>query len=714
MKYSPNTRMFNLTRYFSALSLVLIALAGGVLGSYFHKASTHHLISQAEHDNVAMTHFVRNALSKEFAAIVALSHSPQDAPGQGVDAKAAELHPSVLALIRNSDVIKVKAYNRNGLTVYSTDQVQLGESVGHKPGFQAAIGGRVSSDLKHRDVFNAHDGERAKIDFIASYVPMYDQDGNIYGVFEIYREVTTLVQRVDRVLWQVVIAAVASLTLLYLLQLLMVRHAQRILRLQATELQTSNLELDRRVQERTAALEGEIAERRRAESRLDHLAHHDPLTGLPNRLMFKEHLSQCLSRATRQKSRLAVLFIDLDRFKDVNDTLGHSVGDELLVAVTRRVKTCVRSSDILARQGGDEFLCILEDIANQDAVAQVADKLLALFRQPFTVGGNELCLSGSIGVCIAPDDGNEVDILVRNADAAMYQAKAQGRNRYHFYTVELTRLAQERMQLETLLRYAIEANELSVHFQPKVDAGDSSLTGAEALLRWNSRELGNIPPSRFITLAEENGQIIELGAWVLREACQQLALWDQDGFFVPQMSINLSVKQLEHSDFLAQAGDILRASGINPARIEFEITESVIMSVDDSLAVLNRLCALGVTLSVDDFGTGYSSLTYLKVLPLHTIKVDRSFVNGIGVNPGDEAIVRVIVELSHSLGFITVAEGVETSLQAQFLRSVGCDQIQGFFFGKAVTAAEFQAHWQGPGNSRMFPASLSAPVIDSL
>ncbi|MDP3036513.1 MAG: GGDEF domain-containing phosphodiesterase, partial [Rhodocyclaceae bacterium] len=330
------------------------------------------------------------------------------------------------------------------------------------------------------------------------------------------------------------------------------------------------------------------------------------------------------------------------------------------------------------------------------------------------VGDNELYLSASIGVCIAPDDGNEVDILVRNADAAMYQAKAQGRNRYHFYTEKLTRHAQERMQMETLLRHAIEANELSVHFQPKVDAGDSSLTGAEALLRWNSRELGSVPPSRFITLAEENGLIIELGAWVMREACRQLALWDQDGFFVPRLSINLSVKQLEYSDFLAQAGDILRASGVNPERIEFEITESVIMSVDDSLAMLNRLRALGITLSLDDFGTGYSSLAYLKVLPLHTIKIDRCFVNGIGLNPSDEAIIRTVIELSHGFGFITVAEGVETSHQAQFLRSVGCDQMQGFLYGKAVAAAEFQAHWQGSSNSKMPSASLSALAFDNI
>lgn len=712
MEPSSNNRMFNLTRYFSALSLLLILAAGIVLGGYFLRFSSHHLIGQAEYDNVALARFVYNTLQRDFTATVTTSYAEQDMAR--LRAAGAELMPTVLALLMNSDVIKVKVYNRDGLTVFSTDLTNIGESVAHKPGFQAAQHGQVASDMHARDLFNAHDGERANIDFIASYVPMRDAAGEIFGVFEIYRDVTLLVRRVNTTLWQVAITAAVALALLYLLQLLVVRRAQLILRRQAQELENANLELDRRVQERTAALEAEIAERRHAERRLDHMAYHDALTGLPNRLMFKEHLIQGLSRATRKNSRLAVLFIDLDRFKDVNDTLGHPAGDALLMAVTRRIKGCVRTSDTLARQGGDEFICLLEDLVEPDEARQVADKLLDLFRQPFNIEGHELYLSASIGISIAPDDGSTVDILVRNADAAMYEAKFRGRNRSHFYTAEMTQEAQERVRMETLLRHAIHNQELSAHYQPKVDAHGGQFTGAEVLLRWNSNELGNVPPDRFIPLAEQAGLIVELGAWVLRAACRQLREWDAAGFYVPVLSVNLSVKQLERSDFIEQVTAILHESGINPARIEFEITESIIMSIDDALGVLHRLRTLGVALSVDDFGTGYSSLTYLKALPIQTIKIDRSFVNGIGVNPGDEAIIRAVIELSRSLGFVTVAEGVETTHQAQFLRNTGCTRLQGYLYGKAVPAHELASHWGTSNSHDTLMANLAATAFNTV
>jgi len=309
------------------------------------------------------------------------------------------------------------------------------------------------------------------------------------------------------------------------------------------------------------------------------------------------------------------------------------------------------------------------------------------------VGENHFYLSASIGASMAPEDGEVVDILVRNADAAMYEAKALGRNRCHFYTSEMTAQAQERIQLEGLLRRAIDAGELAVHFQPKVDTQSIALCGAEALLRWTSKALGSVPPARFIPLAEENGLIIALGAWVLRESCRQLAAWDAAGFKVPQMSINLSVKQLERGDFPQLLRDVLTETGVDPARLEFEITESVIMAVEDALAMLEDLRATGVSLSIDDFGTGYSSLAYLKALPVQTLKIDRSFITGIGENRSDEAIIRCVVDLSRSLGLSTVAEGVETQQQALFLRELGCNQIQGYLYGKPVAADDFLRQW---------------------
>jgi diguanylate cyclase (GGDEF)-like protein len=686
--------MFNLTRYFSVLSLILVACAGLVLGSYFYHFSSRHMIEQAEHDNVSMTQFIRNAMYIQFYNALSDSyHENKDLP-EIMRENAARLYLNVDRLVRGSDVLKVKLYNRDGITVFSSDLEQLGESWYDKDGFHAAMDGDVYSVLRQRNMFLTHYGEQRDVNFIASYIPMRNDEGVVEGVFETYREVSPLVARVEQTLWQVAGVAAISLLLLYLMQLWVVRRAQCIMHRQAAELESMNKELDRRVQERTASLENEITERINAERRLDHLAYHDPLTGLPNRLLFKEHLTTSLVRMQKNNHSIAVLFIDLDRFKDVNDTLGHSMGDALLVVVTRRIRACVRERDTLARHGGDEFICIIEDVTDKAEVCVVAEKLLAQFNEPFTVSGNELFLSASIGISLAPDDGEDVDILVRNADAAMYQAKESGRNRYHFYSSEMTRLAQERMRMETLLRHAIAHDELLVYFQPKLDVKSGNMAGAEALLRWHSPQLGVIPPSQFIPLAEDNGHIVEIGAWVMRAGLHQLLEWDRAGFSLPHLSINLSVKQLERADFVTQVQHLLEETGIQPSRIEFEITESVIMSVDDSIAILKRLCELGVSLSVDDFGTGYSSLTYLKELPVQVIKIDRSFINGIGMSISDEAIIRTVIELSHSLGFSTVAEGIETEQQAEFLYQAGCDQMQGYLFGRPVPADEFIARWQ--------------------
>ena len=686
--------MFNLTRYFSALSLILVASAGLVLGSYFYHFSSRHMIEQAEHDNVSMTQFIRNAMYEQFYHALTDSYLHDEDALTVMHENAARLYLNTHRLIRGSDVIKVKLYNRDGITIFSTNLEQLGESWYGKSGFHVAMTGGVSSVFRQRDGFVTFEGEQREVNFIASYVPMRSDDGSVEGVFEIYREVSPLVKRVETTLWQVAWAAAASLILLYFAQLWVVRRAQHIMQHQAAELEAVNHELDRRVQERTASLKREIDERIKVEQCLDHLAYHDPLTGLPNRVKFKEQLTASLRRIKNNRHSIAVLFIDLDRFKDVNDTLGHSIGDALLVVVTQRIRSCVRDTDTLARHGGDEFIFILENMHDRAEAAIVAKKLLAQFHEPFSVDGNELYLSASIGISLAPDDGSDVDILVRNADAAMYEAKENGRNGYHFYSPEMTRLARERIRMETLLRHAVVNHELSVHFQPKVETATGKMVGAEALMRWHSPQLGQVSPVQFISLAEDNGHIVEMGSWVMRSAIQQLLAWDKAELSVPILSINLSVKQLERADFVAQVKALLDETGVRPSRVEFEITESIIMTVDDSISVLRNLRGLGVSLSVDDFGTGYSSLAYLKDLPVQVIKIDKSFISGIGVNTSDEAIVRTVIELSHSLGFATIAEGIETVQQVDFLRQTGCGQLQGYFFGKPVAADEFLARWR--------------------
>jgi EAL domain-containing protein (putative c-di-GMP-specific phosphodiesterase class I) len=335
----------------------------------------------------------------------------------------------------------------------------------------------------------------------------------------------------------------------------------------------------------------------------------------------------------------------------------------------------------------------MEGVRSEADVALLAEEINAAFESSFMLGEHELFLSASIGICLFPGYGQSVLELMRNADTAMYRAKALGRGQYHFYTPEMTRDARERIRLENLLHGALENGEISVHFQPQVDAEMGRLVGAEALARWDNPRLGIVSPLRFIPLAEDSGGIVALGTWVLRETCRQVVQWQAKGFELPQVSVNISVRQLERREFVDTLEHILEETGMDPRRLKLEITESVVMAMSDACELLERLCATGVTLALDDFGTGYSSLSYLKLLPVQQLKIDRSFIVGIGSNSGDEAIIESIMALARSLGFEVLAEGVETQTQAEFLSGQGCHQFQGFLYGKALPAAEFLPRW---------------------
>lgn len=692
-------RVFHLSRYFSTLSFALLLLAGAAMGGFVQHHELAQLTRMAQERNVDTTRVFKNALWSEFSPVVS-DPASRSADVLRQQIRERGLHDKAAALMRDSGIVKIKVYNLNGLTVFSSDPKQIGEDKSTNGGFLSALAGTTVSELTHRNRFDAFEGTLSEIDVISSYIPVTEQ-GERVGVFEIYQDVTAFTEQIKRVVWQMWATVLGVLGIVYLAQLLVVRRAQAILHTQSEELVAVNRDLDRRVKERTAdvenalgRLEAEVTERRLAEQRFEHLAHHDPLTGLPNRLLFHEQLMKSLSLAQRNERQIALLFIDLDRFKDVNDTLGHAIGDELLVAATRRLVAHLRGGDSLARLGGDEFVCILEDIKEPHEASGVANKLIELLETPLAVREHELFISASIGISLYPSDGADVQTLVRNADTAMYQAKAHGRGRSHFYTPEMTTYAQERVRIEALLRRSIEAEELDVHYQIKVAATTGLPVGVEALARWNSAELGAVTPVRFIPVAEETGFIVELGAWVLRTACRQLAAWRAQGIAIPKVSVNLSVKQLERPDIVETVQSALDDAGLAADSLELEITESIIMAVGDTFDVLERLKVLGVQIAIDDFGTGYSSLSYLKLLPIHTLKIDRAFVVGIGQNTGDEAIIRAIVALAASLSLSTVAEGVDAEHQIAFLRELGCNQIQGFFYGKPEPADTFAAQWR--------------------
>ncbi|MDQ5881749.1 MAG: hypothetical protein QG616_1580 [Pseudomonadota bacterium] len=435
------------------------------------------------------------------------------------------------------------------------------------------------------------------------------------------------------------------------------------------------------------AMFADITERKRAEERIHFLAHHDALTELPNRFSLEIRLEQALIDARRHNWHVGVLFIDLDRFKVINDTLGHHVGDLLLIEVARRFSAAVRESDMVARLGGDEFIIVLPDMESADAASHVALKIISSLLNPIRIDANELHTSPSIGISIYPSDGLSVDAIMKNADTAMYHAKALGRNNYQFFAEEMNRIASERMSIEARLRHALPRNELALHYQPQFSADGMRPTGVEALLRWKLPDEGLMPPDSFITIAEETGLIVPIGAWVLNEACRQLRLWLDQGLQPLRLAVNLSARQLRNEELVQTVAEALAASGIPPQLLELEITESAVMdNPEEAIKILQALKRMGVTLAIDDFGTGYSSLAYLKLFPIDHLKIDRSFVRDIERDPDDAAIAISTIALAHSLGLKVVAEGVETQAQLQLLQRNGCDEVQGYFFSRPLAA----------------------------
>lgn len=426
---------------------------------------------------------------------------------------------------------------------------------------------------------------------------------------------------------------------------------------------------------------------------LDHLARHDTLTGLPNRLMFFDRLEQAIVAALRDDRLLAVLFVDLDRFKQINDSLGHNIGDDVLRAAATIFRSLVRKSDIVGRLGGDEFVILFSDIDDVQQVHVIAEKIIHKFQQPISIDGHDLYVHASIGIALYPHDGITASELVRHADVAMYQAKHNGRNTLQFYTADLSARAIERMTMENEMRQALEREEFVLHYQPQISLATGELIGVEALVRWQHPRRGLVEPGKFIPLAEETGLIVALGEFILRTACTQMYRWQQHQPRNFRVAVNMADRQLRSKDLLSTVEHALQESGCRPEWLELEVTEGFFMTQrDDSIVQLEKLRKEGVELSIDDFGTGYSSLAYLKTLPIHKLKIDRSFVRDIPQDSNDMAIARAVIALARSLDLRVIAEGVETEQQLDFFRQEGCDQVQGFLFSPALNA-DAMTHW---------------------
>ncbi|MDZ4073188.1 MAG: EAL domain-containing protein [Hylemonella sp.] len=435
----------------------------------------------------------------------------------------------------------------------------------------------------------------------------------------------------------------------------------------------------------------DITDRQSAEQRIEYLAYHDTLTGLPNRLLVQDRFEQAMAQAERSHTKVALVYLDLDNFKSINDTLGHAAGDEFLKEVARRLRSCVRDSDTISRQGGDEFLLVLRDLPDSDVVLAIVMKIMERLQEPLRIDNQELASSASVGVAIAPDDGRDFETLRKKADLAMYRSKEAGRNTYHFFDPTMDAEAGEHLLMRNGLRRALERQEFVLYYQPQYDLASGRLIGLEALIRWLHPELGLVAPGRFIGVAEESGLIVPIGDWVLRQACGQAVLWQQAGLPALTMSVNLSAIQFKRGDVEQSVSRALTESGLAPQLLELELTESILLqNVESVLTSVRQLKQMGVKLAIDDFGTGYSSLSYLKRLDIDKLKIDQSFVRDLATDPDDEAIVRAVIQMARSLNLKTIAEGVETDDIRRRLQAFGCDAAQGYLYSQPLPAQDIE------------------------
>jgi diguanylate cyclase (GGDEF)-like protein len=433
----------------------------------------------------------------------------------------------------------------------------------------------------------------------------------------------------------------------------------------------------------------EVDKRKVIEKDLEHQAYHDSLTGLPNRALLLDRIDQAIRHARRNKSLLAVLFLDLDNFKQINDSFGHSVGDTVLVSISGMLKNALRDMDTIARLGGDEFTILLSEFEKEEEINEITAKLFDILRQPLMIKGNELLVTTSIGISVFPNDGENPEILLRNADAAMYRAKEKGRNGFEFYTEDMTERALEKVHMITSLYRGLEQNEFEVYYQPQYDFRRKQLTGVEALVRWHHPDLGVISPAEFLPTAEESGLIVSLDRWTMRQAIQQLKQWNKEGIALGRLSLNLTMQQIDQSDFLEFLMELMHENACEGRSLRFEITEGQLMkNPERTIELLNRISALGIKISVDDFGTGYSSLAYLKKLPVDALKIDKEFIRDIPGNEDDVSIVKSIIALARSMRIDVLAEGVENEAQLDFLSREGCNLMQGFLFSHPKPASE--------------------------
>ena len=653
--------MFRLTRYLSIASFLSITLAITLLVVFYRWAAIDSLIDVEESKNVTLAQVTINAMQPDFDRFLQIAPSTDVRISYPVTEKFEE---RIRSQFKGLSIIEINVYDIDGRPIFSSGNSAGENSRLSRTGFIAARTGQVKSELVYRDV----SGEPGKLhgsrDHLATYMPIRRSiEGQVEGVFEIYSDMTNQLGALQK---RIIFGVAAILVLLYLAFFFIVKRAYGIIKYQEVE-------------------------RLRRNALIEHRATHDVLTGLPNRALFMDHIEHALNNASRNESLVGILFMDLDKFKPINDRLGHDQGDQLLQQTSDRIRGCVREVDSVAKLGGDEFIVVLGDVKHVDEVTVIALRILDSIKDPFELENAQATITASIGITVYPFDEHDMNRLVKNADTAMYRAKDKGGNTYQFYTAEMNIRTSDYIDRVSHLRHALARDEYELHYQPRVDFSNGRICGMEALIRWNYTNSGLNYPDNFVPLLEDTGLIIPVGEWALRTACYQHKKWLDAGIKPMSMSVNISPRQFKQQNLTKIISNILNESGLDPQCLELELTENLLMEDPEaSAAMLNELKDMGIRIAIDDFGIGYSSLSYLKLFPVDTIKIDKSFIKTMLTSKADSAIVSAIIELGHKMKLRMIAEGVENERQYAYLRSLGCHEFQGFLYNRALEADAFE------------------------
>lgn len=657
---------FKLTQFFSTTSLIGIVIVTTCLIWTYRELTVRHLVAHEGRANADLTRAFANSIWRRYRDFV-LRPAGRSRENLIADPRVPKLRADVIAKMKGLQVVKIKIYNLDGLTVFSTDESQIGEDKSTNQGFQDALVGKISNHISYREKFDAFEGVLNKRNLIASYIPIQPaSDAPVEGVFEVYSDVTELLQQQSRAQWQVAGIVLTLLGTLYLFLFFVVRKADRIIARQE-------------------------AERAEQEENVRHQAYHDALTGLPNRAYFSERLDESITLASRHENACALMFIDLDRFKIVNDSLGHHSGDLLLQEVSGRIESCLHPGDLLFRIGGDEFTIILPHVEAPEDAAFMARRILEKVAVPIRIHDHEVVPGATIGIAVFPGDGDKAEVLLKNADAAMYSAKQLSRGTHAFYRADMNLRAHQRLDLETALRKGFCDGEFAIYYQPRLDAMTREVVALEALLRWDSPSRGLVLPQEFIGVLEDTGMINIVGEWALRSVCTQVADWQLEGRPPLRVSANVSSIQFQNPMFVEMVERVIRESGAPASLIELELTESnLISNKNQARKKIDSLKRLGISITIDDFGTGYSPLNYLRQFEVDYLKIDRSFVTEIATDPRTRAVAVAIIDLAKALDIAVVAEGIETTAQAKFFTQAQCSELQGFLFSEPLPIDKLQ------------------------